>query len=145
MATEALENLVLDVLLTRAQAVTGGATYNTNPAVKAADLPLDALPQGPGQAIYVTWARTEAFEAGGGPHHRYSAFFHLFCVADTKRQALNVADDMRLSVHLGEGAIGAIAKYGIYDSVLSPTQEIQQRIGRPTVVVQVRADFELSH
>lgn len=144
MATEAMENRMLDKLLLRAQAVAGGPTYNTNPAVKQVGLPKDALPEGGGEGIYLIWAATEQVERYAGPVHAYVAEFQAWCVGDTTREALNVADDFRVAIE-GDEDLGGLAKEGVWLGMAVPDPEQARRIGKPLVIRTVRATYETSH
>ena len=147
MATEAKENLILDALLTAAQLVVGGATYNTNPAVKAIGLPRDATAIGGGEAIYLQHVRTDLQRLPSGPTHDYEAVFHAWCVGDTDREALNVKDDLLRAVRLSEGALQAtaLASAGFRDSVcVIPDPDTVAKIGKAIRIQEFIGAYPLS-
>lgn len=146
MATEARENLLLDLLLVRAQAVNGGPTYNTNPAIKDIGLPRDAR-FGPGEAIYLEHVRTlDLVNDGTTASHRKRATFHAWCIGDTDREALNVKDDFERAILLAERAFDTLAPYGarIVDC-LKPDPATIEKIGKSIRIIEFEADFELTH
>lgn len=145
MATEAKENLILDVLLTAAQAVIGGATYNTNPAVKRIGLALDAIPQGGSEGIYLQHVRTSLLRLPSGPSHDYEAVFHAWCVGDTDREALNVKDDLLRAVRLAEVALHAVASSGFRDGdCVIPDPDTVAKIGKAVRVQEFVGAFQLT-
>lgn len=144
MATEAMENRMLDRLLTVAQTINGGPTFNTNPAIKQVDLPKDALAQGGGEAIFLLWFATEQLPSLAGRVHQYSAEFQAWCVGDTNREALNVADDFRIAIESDEQLDG-LAKEGVWLGMAIPDPEQARRIGKPLVIRTVRATYETTH
>jgi len=146
VATEAPENLLLDVLLTRMQAITGGPTYNTNPGVKAIGLPADAITPGSGQAIYVQHVSTQALPNQGSlSSHRMRAMYHAWCLADTDRAALNVKDDALRAVRTSEGSFSALAPYGMREGdCFTPNPEATVR-GKSVRVQEFFADYEQTH
>lgn len=142
MATEAKENLILDALLVRAQAVVGGATYNTNPAVKQVGIPHDSS-AGSGQAIYLQHVDTDLLRLPSGPSHEYQAVFHAWCCGDTDREALNVKDDLLRAVRAGEAALTAIATHGFRDGrCFIPDPATLEKVGKAVRVQEFIAAYQ---
>lgn len=143
MATEAQENLILDALLVRCQAIAGGPTYNTNPGAKAIGIPADAAGVASGEAIYVQHARTEFLEGKSGPSRDYQATFHIWCIGDTDREVLNMTKDVRDAIHADHAAITAVAKLGWVDAAtILPGPEAIREIGRSVRIVEFLATFQ---
>lgn len=147
MATEALESLILDALLVRAQAIAGGPTYNTNPAVKAIGLPIQAIPEGPGEAIYLQHVRTALQRRPTGPSHDYDATFVAWCIGDTDREVLNIKDDLLRAVMAGEAALRtAGATHGFVEGdCFIPDPETLVRIGKAVRIQEFTASYQLTH
>lgn len=148
MATEAIENRILDKLLEAAQLVVGGATYNTNPAIKQLGVSLDALPQGGSEGIYIQHVRTVLKRRPTGPSHDFEAVFHAWCVGDSDREVLNVKDDLLRAVWSKESELmgTGLARHGFIEGeCFIPDPETLAKIGKAVRVQEFFGQYQLTH